>query len=249
MNAAFILSNLKEAVEELQGLIAEFETSPDLSFHEYHVAMAHAYHHLNTAWNARYITREEWAKPSEEDFKRWEQQPTDLPLIGSDGYFDLPEYDEYYKEMWTCSLCRRTMPEGQAARWRSDSGEEVTLATSSEPFVVIDMIEDDELRVCERCYVAGLLPASLSPAVLQAVHLDFAREYRDLQRFADAIQAGERALEFGPSADVLAELAYVHNEQGGRATAAALYRRALALDPSHFMATENLKQLEAGESA
>lgn len=98
MNANVILFNLKEAEEELRRLIAAFEASPDYSFENYHVGMAHLYHHLNTAWNSRNVTREQWRDPSDGAFQRWEQMPTDLPLIGSDAYYDLPEYDDMDKE-------------------------------------------------------------------------------------------------------------------------------------------------------
>jgi hypothetical protein len=40
MNTRFIASNLKEAEEELRGLIARIEAGEELSFENYHVAMA-----------------------------------------------------------------------------------------------------------------------------------------------------------------------------------------------------------------
>jgi hypothetical protein len=93
MNSSMILLNLREAEEELRKLITEFERSPDVPFESFHVSMAHLYHHLNTAWNGRYATREQWVHQSNEDFARWERFPHDLPLIGSDGFYDLPEYE------------------------------------------------------------------------------------------------------------------------------------------------------------
>jgi len=87
-----ILFNLKEAEGELRSLIAGLEKPQEIRFEDFHVSMAHLYHHLNTSWNARYATREQWRDQSDEDFQRWERFPEDLPLIGSDAYFDLPEY-------------------------------------------------------------------------------------------------------------------------------------------------------------
>jgi len=58
MNARFIASNLKEAEDELRGLITRLESGKQLSFEDYHVAMAHIYHHLNSAWNGRNATDE-----------------------------------------------------------------------------------------------------------------------------------------------------------------------------------------------
>jgi tetratricopeptide (TPR) repeat protein len=149
--------------------------------------------------------------------------------------------------METCTLCQRTIPDGEPSVWRHDSGVSVSVATSAEPIVFIDT-PSGELWVCERCYLAAL-PSSLSPAQLQSLHAQFAIEYRDHHRFANAVRAGERALEFGQSADVLAELAYVHSELGLPTDASALYRRALAIEPNHFMATENLKSFHANGSA
>lgn len=94
MNTPFILSNLKEAGEELQSLIAKMELNGEFSFEEYHVGMAHLYHHLNSAWNGRNITRQEWQESSMENFQKWQKFPVDLPLIGDDTYYDLPEYKD-----------------------------------------------------------------------------------------------------------------------------------------------------------
>jgi hypothetical protein len=93
MNRPFIASNLKEAEEELRRLITRLDAGQDLSFEDYHVAMAHMYHHRNTAWNARYATDEQWRGCTDEDYEKWQRFPKDLPMIGDDDYYDLPEYD------------------------------------------------------------------------------------------------------------------------------------------------------------
>jgi hypothetical protein len=92
MNTEVILSNIKEAEEELRALIARLEKSPNYPFEDFHVSMAHLYHHLNTAWNARNATRQRYQACSDEDYHRWECFPNDLPLIGDDAFYDLPEY-------------------------------------------------------------------------------------------------------------------------------------------------------------
>lgn len=143
--------------------------------------------------------------------------------------------------MHACSLCHRTIAEGEPSVWRSDEGDSVTIETTTEPLVVIDT-PGGEVWVCERCYLGGL-PPSLPPAQCREVHDQFAMEYRGLGRFEDAIRACERALESGESADTLAELACAHAALGRGAEAAALYRRALAIVPDHFMAIQNLRGL------
>ena len=143
--------------------------------------------------------------------------------------------------MDTCSFCQRIIVEGQPSVWRTDDGDSISVATSAEPLVVLDTA-DGELWVCERCYLSAL-PASLTPSRARELHEKFAIEYRDLRRFPDAIRACEHALELGESADTLAELACAHGELEHRADAETLYRRALALDPDHFIATNNLNRL------
>jgi len=142
--------------------------------------------------------------------------------------------------MDTCSLCQRTIPDSESEVWRDDSGTSVSIETSAEPLVVIDT-PSGELWVCERCYL-GTLPSSLSSAQLRELHEQFAMEYRDRGRFAEAISACERALKFGDSADTLALLAYIHGRLDHHTEEEALYRRALAIDPNHFIATNNLQR-------
>jgi tetratricopeptide (TPR) repeat protein len=143
--------------------------------------------------------------------------------------------------MHSCSICHRTIAEGEPSIWRTDDGDSVSVASSAEPLVVIDT-PSGELWVCEPCYL-GALPSSLTPAQLRELHDQFAMEYRELGRFHDAIRACECALEFGDSADTLAELASAHSELKHRSEAEALYRRALAIVPDHFIATNNLNRL------
>jgi len=125
--------------------------------------------------------------------------------------------------------------------WHDDSGASFTVETSAESLAVIDT-SSGELWVCEHCY-HGTLPSSLSSTQLRELHEQFAMEYRDCSRFADAISACESALEFGESADTLVLLAYVHGELDHRMEAEGLYRRALAIEPNHFIATKNLQRL------
>jgi hypothetical protein len=78
MNKSAILFNLVEAKEELDRTIEELETDSEYGEPELSVAMMHLFHHVNTAWNARHSTPEEWKICSDEDFNRWGRYPTDL---------------------------------------------------------------------------------------------------------------------------------------------------------------------------
>jgi len=85
MNKEFILSNLKEASEELQRTIRDIETDPaSFEFDElgaYDIAMRHLYYHLNTAWNAKKTSGEQVKNARDFDFHKWAQYPLDLEIL------------------------------------------------------------------------------------------------------------------------------------------------------------------------
>ncbi len=80
MNRDWVLFNLREAEKELRQTIAAMESTPDYGTGEFSVAMTHAYHHLNTAWNSRDATPSAVDECGETDFFRWRQFPVDIYL-------------------------------------------------------------------------------------------------------------------------------------------------------------------------
>ena len=80
MNKAWVLFNLKEALEELKRTIKEIESDPEYDFGQYLVAMEHLYHHINTAWNSRNSTNQEDEECSESNFAKDRQFPSDLDM-------------------------------------------------------------------------------------------------------------------------------------------------------------------------
>jgi hypothetical protein len=80
MNREWVLFHLREAQEELRRTIAEIESTSDYGPGEFSVAVAHAYHHLNTAWNARDEDPAVVEAGSETDFFAWRQFPSDIYL-------------------------------------------------------------------------------------------------------------------------------------------------------------------------
>jgi hypothetical protein len=80
MNRDWVLFNLREAQEELRRMIAEIEETPDYDLGEFVVAMGHAYHHLNIAWNSRDEPQRTVEACSEADFQRWRQFPANLDV-------------------------------------------------------------------------------------------------------------------------------------------------------------------------
>jgi len=79
MNKRWVLFHLTDAIEELQKLTTTL-TSEAVSDEEFEIAIEHAYHHLNTAWNSRSISDEEAREHSDSDFVNWRQFPKDLNL-------------------------------------------------------------------------------------------------------------------------------------------------------------------------
>ena len=80
INKDYVLFHLQEGYEELARTISEIATESDYAQEELTVAMAHLFHHLNTAWNARNVSTERAAVCSETDFERWRQFPNDLEI-------------------------------------------------------------------------------------------------------------------------------------------------------------------------
>jgi hypothetical protein len=80
LNKSYILFHLNEAEEELRRTIEEIKKESGYGIGEYSVAMGHIYHHVNSAWNARFVSEQQAGQCSENDFQRWRQFPADLAL-------------------------------------------------------------------------------------------------------------------------------------------------------------------------
>jgi hypothetical protein len=80
MNRDWVLSQLREAQEELSRTIEEMETDSNYDVGELIVAVQHLYHHLNTAWNSRDAAPSRVAAVSEDDFYAWRLFPSDIYL-------------------------------------------------------------------------------------------------------------------------------------------------------------------------
>lgn len=80
MNKQAILFHLKEAAEQLASTISEVGDE-DFGDESFQVDMSHLYHHLNTAWNARDCTMDEFNRCSEEDFARWHKFPSEEEML------------------------------------------------------------------------------------------------------------------------------------------------------------------------
>jgi hypothetical protein len=84
LNWKCIRSNISEARLALQdlemiiarsGTIMEFSHPPQRSLEQLEVSLRHAYHHLNFAWNIRYIKTAKYRSLTDSDFKKWGKFP------------------------------------------------------------------------------------------------------------------------------------------------------------------------------
>jgi hypothetical protein len=77
LNRSIIASNLAEAIEELQRL-HHLSSKGKLNEAELQVGLCHAYHHLNFAWDIRFVPTSEYAVLTDSQFKRWGKYPSGI---------------------------------------------------------------------------------------------------------------------------------------------------------------------------
>lgn len=75
VNVATMIMNLEEAMEQLRETIKALQNDPSYGYGSFRADMAHAYHHLNYAWNVRHATAIEI--DTEESFARLSKFPVD----------------------------------------------------------------------------------------------------------------------------------------------------------------------------
>jgi hypothetical protein len=75
-----VATNISEAREELESIEASIAAGVPPDEVDFQVAMQHAFHHLNFAWNIRHESDDRYANMSQEDFDRWGRFPLDLAL-------------------------------------------------------------------------------------------------------------------------------------------------------------------------
>lgn len=80
MNFKIIQTNLSEAVEELQGLERK-AAKEELTVEAFQIGLLHAYLHLNTAWNVKYRTTEEYISLTDKQFKQWGKYPKGIERV------------------------------------------------------------------------------------------------------------------------------------------------------------------------
>lgn len=88
LNWKVALSNIQEAREELEKLEAQITSTKKPAEVELELSIRHAYHHLNTAWNARHTVTAKYRNMTEEDFKAWGLFPKGFDKLSTLGAED-----------------------------------------------------------------------------------------------------------------------------------------------------------------
>lgn len=88
LNWKVVLSNIQEAREELKKIESQIASTKKPDEVELELSLRHAYHHLNTAWNARHAEIDRYRNMTEEDFKSWGQFPKGLDDLNTYGAED-----------------------------------------------------------------------------------------------------------------------------------------------------------------
>lgn len=74
-NRDLIISNLEEAIEQLQKTVAELRNNAEYDESQLRIDLEHAYHHLNFGWHIRQVSEAEAAECSQENHVKWSKYP------------------------------------------------------------------------------------------------------------------------------------------------------------------------------
>jgi hypothetical protein len=80
MNREWVLYHLRQAHQELARTITGIDSDLEYDVEEFGVALAHVYHHVNTAWNSRDQPGARVRECTDADFSQWRQFPSDVFL-------------------------------------------------------------------------------------------------------------------------------------------------------------------------
>lgn len=78
LNWEVVACNIREARRQLEQIERRIEEPNAPSEPELQIMLAHSFHHLDFAWNARRVSTERYANLSDEEFALWRQHPKDL---------------------------------------------------------------------------------------------------------------------------------------------------------------------------
>lgn len=145
-------------------------------------------------------------------------------------------------DMDSCSFCGNQQPASGVETWTFE-GVPLAIPQSFIAWACVNC-SAGELWICEHCYEREAF-RTLKAEDRAEVHYQMGLEFASLEDYQKSIAALERALELTRTPNILATLALNYQRTGKVAQAKRLYSEALELEPNHFMATENLKNIDA----
>ena len=77
LNHRFIAVNLSEAIEELARLM-HYASFGGLKEEDFQMRLLHAYHHLNFAWNTRFVTDSGHRNMTKRQYDKWGRYPSGI---------------------------------------------------------------------------------------------------------------------------------------------------------------------------
>jgi hypothetical protein len=78
INWKTVIGDIAEAREELQNIEKMIDSGHSPTLEDFQTRLEHVYHHLNVAWNARYISTKHYSEMTQEAYDLWSQHPTDI---------------------------------------------------------------------------------------------------------------------------------------------------------------------------
>ncbi len=143
---------------------------------------------------------------------------------------------------FVCAVCDRHIPVAGFESWMGADGAIVEVPVYEEIGVLADLQSGEELYLCEDCYLKRNFDC-YSPEDVYSIHYQAGLEYRDAERFEEALTALAYAAEISRTADVLSEMADCYAEKSDNDKAASLYEESLEEESEHEQALFNYSRL------
>jgi len=81
VNREFVLFHVREAAEELARTVKEIEADPEYDSGQFLIAVQHAYHHVNSAWNGQDLPELRAGNLTDPLWNRLGEFPDAFPLM------------------------------------------------------------------------------------------------------------------------------------------------------------------------
>ncbi|MBN8711952.1 MAG: hypothetical protein BGO12_16420 [Verrucomicrobia bacterium 61-8] len=141
-----------------------------------------------------------------------------------------------------CTFCEREEKNTATELWATDDGQSVEVARSRDVSVE-DPWNPDGKIICESCYQQGRVSRYNASDLLE-IHTQFGLEYLHADQPEKAETAFREALQIKTTADGLANLACCLSKLDRNTEAKNLYLLALDMDKDHFIARNNLANIQ-----